>query len=174
MTTETKTSEAKTSGPLTRADIAGRLRHRVTAADPGTVADLRRAGSEASGAFFRIATDLLDAGIGARSGDTRDRDERGWAAFVSLVARAGTLASGPSLGQALALAGVAEGRVLRLLQTHEDALLDAARGVVHQLVSKGQPFDAIQLAHLLLSDGASDEDERRRNVARDFYRHHTS
>jgi CRISPR type I-E-associated protein CasB/Cse2 len=161
--------------PLTRGEIAGRLRHRVEEATPGTVAELRRAGAgEPSGAFFRLATDLLDAGTGARSGPLRDRGERGWAAFASLLARARTLTSGPSLGHALAAAGIAEGRVLRLLQTHDEALFDAARGVVHQLVSKGQPFDAIQLAHLLLSDGASDEDEKRRVVARDFYRHHAS
>lgn len=156
--------------PLPRREIASRLRARIAAAPPGTLAELRRGDHrQVSGAFFRIALDLIER---ERASD-RDVREVRWAVFARLVAQGAHLTRGLPLGHALSFAGVSEGRLLRLLQTRDEALSDAARGVVHQLVSKGVAFDALQLADLLLSQDERDEDDARRRIARDYYRNET-
>lgn len=147
--------------------LLGRLRH----AEPGALAALRRLDPESPPpAFFRLTVDLLDASSPA-SGGVRDALETRWAVVARELARAGDVLLAPvRLGEALARAGVAEMRVLRLLEARDAQLYDVLRTVVHQLVSKGQPFDPRQLAKLVVRG----DEHIRRAIARDFYRHQST
>lgn len=101
----------------------------------------------------------------------RDALETRWAVVARELARAGDVLLAPvRLGEALARAGVAEMRVLRLLEARDAQLYDVLRTVVHQLVSKGQPFDPLQLAKLVVRG----DEHIRRAIARDFYRHQST
>ncbi len=152
------------------ARTAERLRDALRHADPGTLAALRRTDPERlPAAFFRLTVDLLDEVLPAEAGPSRDRDEIRWAAVTRELAHAGDKLLAPvPLGEALAKAGVAEMRVLRLLQASGATLFDTAHSVVQQLVSRGQPFDPRQLAELVVRE---DSETVRRRIARDFYRH---
>lgn len=148
------------------------LRRALADADAGTLAALRRAlPASPPASFYRVTVGILDDLL-PESGKLRDLVEARWVVVVSAMARAtpGLLAPVP-LGQAIALAGVAEMRLLRLLEAHDEQLADIVRNVVHQLVQKGQPFDPKDLADLVLYDGTEHEKATRRRVARDFYRH---
>jgi predicted HD phosphohydrolase len=81
----------------------------------------------------------------------------------------GGLLGGPSFGEALARANVAELRVLRLLDAEPDQLADLLRHSVRQLVSHGQPFDPREIADLVTDPRRADG--ARRTIARNFYRH---
>lgn len=118
-------------------------------------------------AFWRLSTSILAPLLddkGARRGDAEDR----WAAILPAMERT-RHAPSRRLGSALAQAGVSEVRVTRLLRAHGPGLADAVRAVVHQLDTAAQAFDHAELAWLVLSDGHRDEDDSRRQIARDYY-----
>lgn len=156
------------------------LRHELEeVADAGTLAALRRMAPDAPPpAFFRLTSRALDDLL-HRAGARREQLETRWATVVQAMAlavgRKGSfsLLAGPSLGAAVAKAQVAEMRVLRLLNAREEQMSDIVRGIVHQLVSHGQPFNVRQLAELVLFDDERHETARRA-IARDFYRHQDS
>lgn len=153
--------------------LRGMLEH----ADPGVLARLRRMAPEQPPAeFFRFSVAALDDVL-PQSGRWRHEQESRWAAIVKLMAialgtnpRAGGLLSDEPLGKALALAGVSEMRVLRLLDAGDAQLVEHSRHVVHQLVSKGRAFRIDDFADLLLSSGEIAENARR-EIASSYYRH---
>ncbi len=160
---------AHTPPPRHRAVAA--LRHALEAANPGTLAALRRADpASPPAAFYRVTVGVLDEHL-PEGGMRRDADERRWAVVISAMASAHGLLKPVPFGEALAKAGVAEMRVVRLLEGHDDQLADLVRNVVHQLVQRAQPFDANDLADLVVTDGTERGRESRRRIARSFYRH---
>lgn len=173
-TTETSPSPTPAEGEATLAEkrrrVIGALRHAIMEADAGTVAALRRMDPDSPApAFYRLATALLD-GIAPASGPPRDEAERRWAVIARAIAIGEGMLGGVRFGAALALAKVAELRVLRLLEARGGQLADALFGVLHQLASKGQVWSPYDVAALVLSDGGPDQETVRRSVARDFYR----
>jgi len=172
--TDSTPASVETASPkTTRRDLVDRLRAALDRADPGTLAALRRLDpSSPPPAFYRLSVAVLDAQLAnlADGSALRDELESRWALLVSALALAQGYFSPPiPLGQALAEAGVAEMRLLRLLEARAAQLPALVRNVVHQLVQRGQPFDPNDLANLVL---ASDEDRGpRKNIARMYYRH---
>jgi CRISPR system Cascade subunit CasB len=159
--TETATPERP------RPRLVAALRHALEAADPGTLAALRRTDpASPPAAFYRITVSLLDEHL-PEAGPRRLAEEGRWAVVVAAMANAVGFMKKVPLGEALAKAGVAEMRVVRLLEARDSQLADLVRNIVHQLVQKAQSFDPNDLADLVLSDS----DEPRRWIARSFYRH---
>jgi CRISPR system Cascade subunit CasB len=158
-----------------------RLRYSIEKeSDPGTLAALRRMRPELPPpVFFRITIDKDGSGILddvlPRDPEARLEAESLWAlvtqAMAMAVSHGTSLLSRTSLGEALARADVAELRVLRLLNARGDQRFSVVRGIVHQLVARGERFNPEDLAHLLLSDEDGAEPTRRR-IASSFYRHH--
>ena len=131
---------------------------------------------EPSEKFFRFSVALLDELL-PEKGKWRREQENRWAVVVKLMAlalgtspREGGLLADVPLGQALAKANVSEMRVLRLLDARNEQLAELSRHIVHQLVSKGQPFRIDDFADLLLSRGEAAENARR-EIASSYYRH---
>lgn len=154
------------------------LRFVLQRADAGVLARLRRADTRSPPPdFFRVSVEVLDEILPVQ-GPIRDEQESRWAVIVQAMAIAlgtnpadGGLLGGVPFGEALARADVAEMRMLRLLEAREEQLPDLVRQLVSQLVGKGQPFSANDVADLIL-DGNSERGERaRREIARNFYRH---
>lgn len=150
--------------------IAARL------ADDAAIGDraaLRRLAFDApdAPAFWRIAvTDLKN--VLPEASPYREEQERRWAAILgglAEVAGAGLHVPKRRLGEAAAEAKLHEMRLLKLLRAHGDALLELVRPLAHQLVSKGIPVDWADVAQLVLSDGRSDEDRVRRDLARRYF-----
>jgi hypothetical protein len=113
-----------------------------------------------------MTVSLLDEHLPA-AGPRRVEEEGRWAVVVAAMANAVDFMMKVPLGEALAKAGVAEMRVVRLLEARDAQLADLVRNIVHQLVQKAQPFDPNDIADLVLTDS----DEPRRWIARSFYRH---
>jgi CRISPR type I-E-associated protein CasB/Cse2 len=138
---------------------------------PGDRAALRR--ENLGPAFWRVAVRHLEPGdlLGSEDASWRADAERRWSAILAELARAsGQHLKGRRLGAALAEAGVAEARVLRLARAHGESLLKTVRAVAHQLVSGGQHADWADFAALILSDGRTWEDDERRRLCLDYYR----
>jgi CRISPR type I-E-associated protein CasB/Cse2 len=87
----------------------------------------------------------------------------------ALAVTSGLQAPRRSLGAALAEAGLSELRLTRLLRAHAGALPAEVRAVASYLASKAVPFDATDLARLVLSDGGPSEERVRRGIARSYY-----
>ena len=145
----------------------------------GDASALRREDGARSPTFYKIATLLLSSELEGLRGELLGEAERRWARVVHLLARTGGLhrLGAPSVGTALANAGVAEARLLRLLRAEGDATDAAARAAVAPLVQRAMAFDPVDLAALVLSAPSAawrfhieDGDAVRRRVARDFYR----
>jgi CRISPR system Cascade subunit CasB len=135
---------------------------------PGEISELRRMRPEQPGcpAFWKLAALRLDP-AGALSSE---KAERRWTALLAgMASMAGLLRPKRHLGHALAAAGVAEPRVLRLLRARDDALLDAVRVTAQQLDAAGEAVDWLDFAFLVLSDGGRSEGRIRRRIARDYY-----
>jgi hypothetical protein len=131
--------------------LAGLLERAVS---PGDLASLRRmqTGAPDCSAFWRLLA--LDVVALPAGGPARDEAERRWGAIVQAMATmAGQHAPGVALGRALAMADVAETRVLRLLRASGPALADAVRVTSHQLAQKALPSNHADLAALILTDG---------------------
>lgn len=138
---------------------------------PGDVAALRRmpTGELATPAFWRLAGTVLE-GVLRGDGPTALERERQWATIVSALAvSAGLHSSRRSFGAALAEAGYSELRLTRLLRAHGATLPAEVRAATAFLSSKAVPFDGVDLAALVLSDGGPSEEVVRRNVAKGYY-----
>jgi hypothetical protein len=165
----TATAEPRPEPPRHRAVAA--LRRVLDDSDPGTLAALRRADpASPPAAFYRVTVTVLDDHL-PEDGQRRAAEEARWSVVVSAMANAAGLLARVPFGEALAKAGVAEMRVLRLLEAQDTQLPDLVRHVVHQLVQKAQPFDPNDLADLVLTAGTERASEPRRRIARSFYRH---
>ncbi|MCB9656970.1 MAG: type I-E CRISPR-associated protein Cse2/CasB [Sandaracinaceae bacterium] len=150
-------------GPLTRGDVAS----------------LRREDGARSPVFYKLASMML-RDVLPRGGEAQlSEAERRWARVVHLLARtAGQhVVRGPKFGAALADAGLAEARFVRLLRAEGDAIDPASRAAIAPLVQQALSFDALDLAALIVSAPhptfrfhLEDGDDVRRRVARDFYR----
>jgi hypothetical protein len=156
----------------TRRELVARLRRELEQADPGTLAALRRFNGDTlpPPAFYRLTVGLLDEHLAelAESKPLRDDLEVRWAVIVASMAAAQDFLGSVPLGEAMAMADVAEMRVLRLLEANHAQLPALVRNIVHQLVQRGKPFDPNDIADLVL---AHDEKAPRSRIARSFYRH---
>jgi CRISPR type I-E-associated protein CasB/Cse2 len=172
MTPENDSRAANGAAPDLRT-VVNRAAHAVDRAlSPGDVAALRRLDAEdpSAPAFFKAAAQLLE-GVLADRDPARSQDERRWAAILSALAVAkGLHRPGRPLGAALAAGGFAELRLTRLLRARGDQVFPAVRGAAQFLAAKAEPFDALHLALLVLSEGRADEEKVRRDVARSFYK----
>lgn len=171
MSSDPKTEDVGAPRSLSRA--VGALAHFVEhGASPGDVAGLRRLAPEdpAAPAFWRLAGTLLADELRGGGGALEAR-ERAWASIVNALAlTAGLHAPARPLGTALAAAGYSELRFTRLLRAQGDALAPEVRGAAAFLASKAEPFDATDLAQLVLSSGGISEETVRRGVARTYFR----
>lgn len=168
---EQKHAEGAPRKPTRREGVA-RLRQAIREADPGTLAALRRYAGDSlpPPAFYHLAVAILDEQLqDAAEGRHRDEVDTRWAVLASAMASAEDFLRDVPLGEAMARAGVAEMRVLRLLEASPKQLPDLVRTVVHQLVQKGQAFDPNDLADLLLAP--TGEKSPRSRIARSYYRH---
>lgn len=138
----------------------------------GDVAALRRMQSHDPSCipFWKIVAGDLAPSL-PPTGARRDEMERRWAVLLSAMAELrGLHRPRCPLGRALAQADFSEHRVLRLLRAHGEVLGDSVRTVAHYLGSKAAGADLRDLAWLVLSDGRSDEEKARRQIARDYFR----
>ncbi len=171
MTTHPETTESERAS---LASIVGRLAHAVTRElSPGDVAALRRhrVGRPLAPAFFRVSALILDPAGALPSGERfREAAEERWAVIVAAIAELeGLHAPRRRLGEVLANADFSELRLLRLLRSHDEALADAIATTTHFLASRAADADLTDIAHLVLSDGRSDEERVRRRIARAYY-----
>lgn len=163
-------SSAKGSIQETVATLQVQLRH----SDSATLAALRRADPSAPPMeFYRFSVDVLDD-ILPGDGLERCKKETQWLLIISSMARSVDLWSRVDLGEAMARAKVAEARVVKLLEARGNGLADILRTIVQQLVQKGQSFNPVDIAKLVLSLGSDTEKETRRKIARNFYRHQSA
>jgi CRISPR system Cascade subunit CasB len=171
MSSDPRTEAAGEPRPLTR--TVGALAHFVEhGASPGDVAELRRLLPEEPGspAFWRLAGTLLAEELRG-GGPALEAREKAWASIVNALAlTAGLHTPARPLGAALAAAGYSELRFTRLLRAHGAALAPEVRGAAAFLAAKAEPFDATDLAQLVLSSGGPSEEAVRRGVARTFFR----
>lgn len=132
--------------------------------------DPRRGHTTADATFWRITTRFLEPEGFLRGDD--DTELRQWMAILQGLATVDELHrnNGPRLGQALALAGISEARLNRLLQARGEALLAQIRPLPHQLRSQAQSVDWAGVARLVLSDGSPTADKIRQIIASDYYR----
>lgn len=146
---------------------------------PGDLASLRREDGARSPTFYKLSTALLHDELSDLHGARLDEAERRWARVVHLLARTGGqhTSDAVSFGAALAQAGLAEARFLRLLRAEGDAVDAAARAALAPLVQKAAAFQPVDLAALVLSAPHrtwrfhfEDAAVVRRRIARDFYR----
>ena len=138
---------------------------------PGDVAALRRLRSDdaSSAAFWRVVVTHLEPAL-PNGGPAREEAERRWAVILQAMAEMENChAQGARLGRALAAAGIAEPRVLKLLRASGEALFDAVRVTAHYLASTATMSAHVEIARLILSDGHDDGERVRRQIARDFY-----
>lgn len=149
----------------------------------GDIAALRREDGALSPTFYKVAALQLERELAQLRGERRDEAERRWARAVHLLARTAGLhtLNGPSLGDVVAHAGLAEARFVRLLRAEGQAIEPAARSAIAPLLQKAARFDPRDLVAIVLSTphptwGFHFEDSEtvRRRVARDYYRglHH--
>lgn len=151
-------------------EIGKRLADKTAIGDRAALRRLNYAAPDTP-AFWRIVVSNLDGVIADREPE-RSRDQRRWAALLaglSEVAGAGLYRRGRPLGEAAAAAKLLEARFTKLLRAHDDALLDLIQPLAHQLVAKGEPVDWLDVARLVLSDGAPNEDKVRRDLAQRYY-----
>lgn len=159
------------------ADTVHRLGGIVSEALPrGDVAGLRRLdpSTPSSAAFWKLVVGELEP-LGALRGEgsRREDQERRWAVIVNILAHLGPLNEpGRAYGRALAECGFSEHRFSRLLRARGETLWHQARRSGQFLAAQGQPADATGLAWLVLSEGRSDAQRARRQLARDYYRAH--
>ncbi len=170
--------EAKAIGAIAWEIEAAQDRSRGGSLGPGDVAELRRLRPEGAlgPAFWRIVQKHLEP-AGLLSGERSNlQQEDLWVVILSGMARTPSLHNpGSPLGKSLAEAGVSELRLLRLLQARGDSLFKQVATLAGLLASKGQSFNWVELARLVLHQDSPDwtyrDDARklRRKVARNYY-----
>jgi CRISPR system Cascade subunit CasB len=167
---DSRPNEAKSLGSLI-SWLSEVVQKRLSAGD---VAELRRLapGELSSAAFWRVCAQVLEpAGTLPASEPQRSIVESRWSVILQALALLGHLhRSGASLGSSLAEAGYSELRFTRLLRARADLLPREVSGAVRFLASKGAAVDAAGIAGLVLSEDRSDEEDTRRQIARDYYR----
>lgn len=176
--TTTGASEPRASSGA--ADLA-RTVHRVggivsESLPRGELAELRRLdpSSPSTAAFWKLVVGELEP-LGALrgGGPRREEQERRWAVILNVLAHLEHLhRPGDGYGRSLAESGFSEHRFSRLLRARGDTLWHQARRSGQFLSAKNQPTDATGLAWLVLSEGRSDVQRARRQLARDYYRAH--
>ena len=149
--------------------VAGLLRSSPVLSQ-GDLAALRRMDPRRPLApFFKIVGLALDPhmpGDAARRADVETR----WATIVLGLAHMKDLYQPEvRLGRALVEAGLSEFRFARLLQADADQLADELPLLARFLAAKGVPGDWAAAARLILSAGRADEEDTRRQLARDYY-----
>lgn len=167
-------SEVAQQQPPSTRTIIGRIAARL--ADDAAIGDraaLRRLQFETpdAPAFWRIVVTELDAVL-PDAPPYREEQERRWAAILgglAVIAGANLHQAKRRLGEAAAEAGLHETRLLKLLRARGDALLSLIRPLAQQLAAKGAHVDWADVAQLVLSDGRSDEDRVRRDLARSYF-----
>lgn len=153
------------------ASLIGHLATDLAAADSGTRAELRRLTPDDPGgpAFWRVVVTRLEPADQLRGGGpARENALRRWAVILRALAGFGHQ-PGRRFGSALAIGGVSELRLNRLLRTSDEALFDQLRAVSHQLIHAAVPVDLTGLALLLLSDGQPNQTAVRQGIANDYY-----
>jgi len=118
-------------------------------------------------AFYRLWLRHADAGLPSQ-GQTEV-----WQTIVWCMVTLGESAHTPSrrLGQALAESRYSEGRLERLLSAPDEVRPELLMSAVRFLAAKGECFDLVEAAQLLLT---TDEDRREsvnRRIAEAFYRY---
>jgi CRISPR type I-E-associated protein CasB/Cse2 len=146
----------------------GHLAHRLKHLGTGPLAELRRLRADAddrwrSATFYQVYGEISPDHAGSEA------HERRWAMILAGMATL-THEHGPSLGRALAAAGFAERRLVRLLDADDDHLPSELRAVVSFLASKGSTLDWRDLAALVLSVDAEHRDAVRRRIAAAYFR----
>lgn len=170
MSTHTHEQEMKPSRREAIAKLARRLTEKAAIGERASLRRLNYAAPDRP-AFWKIIVGDLDHLI-ADAEPGRGRDERRWAvvlAGLAEVAGAGLYRKGSKLGEAAALAQIQEGRFTRLLRARGDALLDQIQPLARQLIAKGEFVDWADVAELVFSDGADNEDEARRHLAQSYF-----
>lgn len=164
-------SLTQVEAPSLRA-VVGRIVHVLEKQlSPGDVAALRRLDPDdpTAPAFFKAAAAVLDDVLPTRE-DTRADAERRWAVILCAMALTnGIHRFGRPLGAALAAAGFPELRLTRLLRARGDQVSPTVRAAAQFLASKAEPFDPVDLARVVLSEGRTDEEKVRRAVARSYF-----
>lgn len=102
-----------------------------------------------------------------------DGQTAAWALLVWGLALAGAGAHRPGrgLGRMLAESGYAETRLERLLAADDDARERLFASLVRFLAAKGEGFDWLHAARLLLTRDADARESLHRRIAADYYRH---
>jgi len=139
---------------------------------PGEVAELRRLrpGELGGSAFWRVAMGVLEPARLISLGARREEEAALWVVILGLMATMrGLHQPGRRLGVGLAKAGFSEQRFSALLRAEGGALHDQLRRAVRFLGAKGEAIDLVDLAELVLSDGAKNHNTPRRAQARAFY-----
>jgi CRISPR type I-E-associated protein CasB/Cse2 len=160
------------SRTASRRDAVGIMAAKLAREDypPGDLAQLRRLDADRPDgrAFWQlVAAETPDAFTDERLARSLAITLRGMAMMREQL-REGR---GRPLGRALADAGVAEQRVLRLLRVDAERLDEELRQLARLLASKGDKgaFDWSDALELVLSAGWAHEDAVRRRIARDYY-----
>ncbi len=154
--------------------IIGRISHAINDnLSTGDIAELKRLNPEDPGtpAFWKLMVSCVgEDGIHLTGENNRDAAEQQWAIVLSAMAHMQKQHSQVrKLGDALAEAGYSELRLTRLLRATGETLRNLARGMTLYLVAKGEPFDLLDLARLIFSDGKSWSESFRRQIARSYY-----
>lgn len=163
----TNTSEPKKFGPV----VLG-LYRAIETMPPGDRAQLRRLrpGELEPPAFWRLVTGVLAPEFHSLGQSATEARERSWGLIAAAMARTGmNFDSKRKLGKAMADSGISEVRLLRLLRADSGQLPAQAHSVAQLLASKGQAIHWIDFALLILSQGRSDQERARRQIARDYF-----
>ena len=140
---------------------------------PGDVAALRRIdpNDPSCPAFWRMVVNhLVPTGAIPQDGPGRDEIERRWASILGGMALMQSLhRPGRRLGKALAAAGLAELRFVRLLRARDRQLFHEVQTTARYLASKAEPVDWADLARLVLTRNQRTAESVRRGIARDYY-----
>jgi CRISPR system Cascade subunit CasB len=114
---------------------------------------------------------LFDLEQNESRGMTQTRWEQRWATLLMGMAHcAGLHDYGVPLGEALAKAGWAETRFVRLLEADGETLMVLLRRMAQYLASKQQPANWDDVRRLLFYQSGDTAEDIRLNVARPYYR----
>lgn len=121
-------------------------------------------------AFYRTWLRHLDDEL---PGET---ESRAWALLAWGLAFMGPRAHrrDRALGAALAAAGYSEARLERLLAAEAESQADLFASMVRYLSNKGETFDWVDAARLLLTRDPERREATHRRIAAAYYRHPTS
>jgi len=158
--------------PIPLGTLVGRIMAELeSVSSAGDLAELRRLDPDHPGAptFWRLVVAHLDPSLPNR-GQARDEALKRWAAIMRAMAEMARFHDPRlPLGAAMAQAGVAEMRVLKLLRANGESLSGMVRMLSHQLAAAAVAANLADVARLVLSDGRSAEESVRNRIAYDYY-----